>query len=481
MDACAPDWVRDAVFYQIFPDRFARGGSSPAWPNLEPWDSPPTPLGFKGGDLWGVTERLDYLQDLGVNALYFNPIFASASNHRYHTVDYYSIDPLLGGRAAYDALIRECSRRGVRVILDGVFNHVGRGFYAFHHLLEAGQASPYVDWFHVHGWPLRAYDGEPNYECWWNMPALPKLNVANPAVREFLLQVAEYWLGTGASGWRLDVPSEIEAPNFWQEFRQRTKAANPEAYLVGEIWDDPRDWLRGDRFDASMNYPLAQHLLSFAGGTHIDRAHVHAHFRTVGEIDADTFMRRAGGLVWDLPPDVAAMQFNLLGSHDTPRFMSAVGGDRAAVKLASLLLITWPGVPCVYYGDEIGMLGGQDPSSRGGFPWDSGAWDADLRSHIQRLISLRRARPALRRGELLPLAAQGKTLAFARRLEGETLVVVANAGEDAAQLDLPLADSLGKVAALKDVWSGERNAAVEGTLRDIRIAPRSGTVLEVEK
>ena len=217
-----PDWVQDAIFYQIFPDRFARSNRNPAGSlPFEPWDSPPTPHGFKGGDLYGVIEKLDYLKDLGITALYLNPVFESASNHRYHTFDYYNVDPLLGGNDALRELVDKAHANNMRVILDGVFNHASRGFWQFHHVLENGMGSPYRDWFffdtaRLQGRrPWGAYptpeelqalkSGEDSlkaigYRGWWNMPALPKFNTNTPAVRSFLFDVAKHWIAFGIDG-----------------------------------------------------------------------------------------------------------------------------------------------------------------------------------------------------------------------------------------------------------------------------------------
>ena len=206
-----PDWVKHAVFYQVFPDRFARSERTrhPRGIHFAPWGSPPENQGFQGGDLLGIVDNLDYLTALGINALYLNPVFASASNHRYHTYDYYTVDPLLGGNVALRELLDAAHNRDMHVILDGVFNHASRGFWAFHHILETGGNSPYLDWFHVNNWPLHPYPPNehipPNYAAWWGLPALPKLNVANPGVRDYLLDVAAYWIEFGADGWRLDV------------------------------------------------------------------------------------------------------------------------------------------------------------------------------------------------------------------------------------------------------------------------------------
>ena len=223
-----PAWARDAVFYQVFPDRFATSRRTAKPGTLEPWDSPPTNEGYKGGDLLGLAERLDELADLGITAIYLNPIFSAASNHRYNTYDFLSVDPLLGGDAALRELLDAAHARDIRVVLDGVFNHVGRGFWPFHHLLESGGASPYRDWFylesevlagrrgvHAYGVPRGGSDGERGYRAWWHVPALPKLRVEHPAVREHLLAAAEHWLRFGIDGWRLDVPQDVEDPTFW--------------------------------------------------------------------------------------------------------------------------------------------------------------------------------------------------------------------------------------------------------------------------
>jgi pullulanase (EC 3.2.1.41)/isoamylase len=215
-----PDWVKHAVFYQIFPDRFAQAAiprktllKSDRW---EPWDLPPSLQGYKGGNLWGVIEQLDYLQDLGINAIYFTPIFQSACNHRYHTHDYYQIDPILGGNTAFQELLDAAHQRQIKIVLDGVFNHASRGFFQFHDILENGPHSPWLDWFKIEGWPLSAYDGSQpaNYVGWAGNRALPQFNHDHPDVREYIMEIAEYWIDFGIDGWRLDVPFEVKTPGF---------------------------------------------------------------------------------------------------------------------------------------------------------------------------------------------------------------------------------------------------------------------------
>ena len=246
-----PYWVQDAIFYQIFPDRFADGDPSNNPPNAHPWGAPPTDWGFQGGDLRGIIDKFNYLLDLGVNALYLNPIFQSSSNHRYNVSDYYAIDPKLGNSSDFRALIDVAHHNGVRVLLDGVFNHSGRGFFAFSDLLENQEKSPYRDWFHVQRFPVDAYSGgdAKDYQAWWGFKSLPKLNISNPAVRRYILDVARFWIEQGADGWRLDVPNEIDDDDFWDEFREVVKSVNSDAYLVGEIWTvDPR-WVGESHFD----------------------------------------------------------------------------------------------------------------------------------------------------------------------------------------------------------------------------------------
>ena len=297
--AITPDWVKDAIFYQIFPDRFAKSAQVEKPHNLETWDSPPTTFGYKGGDLLGVVEHLDYLQDLGITAIYFCPIFQSTANHRYHTHDYFQVDPILGGNAAFKTLLDEAHKRGMRVVIDGVFNHASRGFYQFNHTLENGPASPYIDWFTFREFPVRAYQEPSNYDAWWGLAALPKFNHKNPQVREFIFRVAEYWIRQGIDGWRLDVPGEIDDDEFWREFRRRVKAINPDAYIVGEIWHEAKRWLQGDQFDAVMNYPVTRACLSFlVDHENIDHDLLQEQsYGKVEPIDAAEFARTLQGLL----------------------------------------------------------------------------------------------------------------------------------------------------------------------------------------
>ncbi len=481
MAIATPDWVKDAVWYQIFPDRFALSEEVEKPGNLEAWESPPTRRGFKGGDFLGILEHLDYLVDLGITAIYFNPIFQSAANHRYHTHDYYRVDPILGGDAAFFAFLEGAHRKGIRVMLDGVFNHASRGFLQFNHLMENGIASPYVDWFTVTGWPLRAYDPrrQPNYSAWWNNRELPKLNTDNRQVTEFLMGVAEHWLQQGIDGWRLDVPLEINTPGFWEEFRRRVKAINPDAYILAEIWHDAHPWLQGEHFDATMNYGFNRACYGFFGGEWLDTSERPGGFQ-IQALDGPTFAAEITRLLHLYEPEVTRAQFNLLSSHDEPRFLTMVRGDTRRLRLATLFQMTFPGSPCVYYGDEIGMAGGGDPDCRGAFVWDERQWDLSLHADFRRFIALRHKHPVLRHGAYTIVKVTPTAYAFARH-DADTLMLVAlNVGEEevelALDLDIVLPGRLAADALFVDAWSGAPEH-VQGGKLTLTLPPLDGIVL----
>jgi neopullulanase len=482
--------VRDAVFYQIFPDRFAKSLTLAKPSHLDAWGAPPTAHGYQGGDLIGVVERLDYLQDLGINAIYFTPIFQSASNHRYHTHDYEKVDPMLGGNGALGRLIDEAHRRNMRVVLDGVFNHASRGFFQFHDILENGPNSAYLDWFSISGFPLNAYDlqRKPAYKAWWGLPALPKFNTETQAVREFLWGIGTSWIEFGIDGWRLDVPSEIDDDSFWQEFRRRVRAVKDDAYIVGEVWVEATRWLNhGDMWDATMNYMLTRACIPFFIGPNLVESELKpTSLYPVGPPDAETFRRNVERLVALYPASVNQVMLNLIGSHDMARFSTLARGDLSALRLATLFLMTYPGAPSIYYGDEIGMTGGHDPANRGAFPWDrSEDWDMDLLHDFQRMIALRHARAALRRGSFTFLLASDGVIAYARILGDECLVVAINASTATRRVEIPTGGLLAEGSVLEPVWGGGRRGergsgdvrVLGSVIRDLELPPRAGRVL----
>jgi len=437
----APDWVRDAIFYQIFPDRFCRSKSYMAPGRFRAWGERPDAESFWGGNLLGILDQLDHIQELGCTALYLCPIFASTANHRYHTQDYFRIDPVLGTEEHFDQLVAEVHRRGMRIILDGVFNHCSRGFYAFNSLLENGKNSPFLDWFHVEGWPLNAYStrAKPNYQCWWNIPALPKFNTANPEVREYLWSVGEYWMRRGIDGWRLDVPNEIDDDSFWREFRRRVKAIRSDAYIVGEIWEEPTRWLQGDQFDGVMNYPARRALLEAFFPEELGRpenlstgepAAVLAAHGTQGISKAKNFCDQLHAA---LPSDRFGVPFNLLGSHDNIRLATLGRLHIDAQLMAWAALLFLPGAVCVYAGDEVGLEGGKDPDNRRCFPWDllQTAKEKEPWHTLQALITLRRTSAVMRRGS------------FFCHPEGDGVVLIRELGHERLELRLGYPGAVG--------------------------------------
>ncbi len=485
-----PDWVQDAIFYQIYPDRFAKGKKLPDI-GFESWDSTPTVHGFKGGDLYGAADKLDYLKDLGITAIYFNPVFASASNHRYHTYDYYNVDKLLGGNDALRKFLDKAHRREIRVVLDGVFNHASRGIWQFHHVLETGAASPYKDWFffdedRLHSrrnWGAYPTQHEQEaihregslkaigYQGWWNLPALPKFNTNTPAVREFLFDVAEYWIKFGIDGWRLDVPGDINDDSFWQEFRRRVRAINPQAYIVGEIWHEAQRWLQGDQFDAIMNYLVTAAAIGFFGGQRVNMDEVNKcgglQNRVHPGMKAYDFANELDRLFNLYSPEITRAQLNLLDSHDMPRFLSCTNGDRDSLKLAWLFMFTIPGAPCIYYGDEVGMDGGHDPYCRKAFSWDENKWDQDLLGYVKSCAQLRKEQTALRRGEYKRIHADGDVMVFSRTYKENNLTVAFNVGTEERSFELAF-NKKPKILFGNPVILGNK----------ITIPPRSGVVLK---
>lgn len=465
-----PRWTRGAVLYQIFPDRFYDGDPANDPPGTEAWGGEPTFSNFFGGDLVGIRRRLDYLAALGVGAIYLNPIVEAPSNHRYDAADYMKVDPALGSLDDFRQLVDEAHRRGIRVILDAVFNHTGETFWAFRDVVERGPESPYYAWYHIYEWPIRR--DPPSYACWWNLPHLPKLNTAHPEVRAYLFDVTRFWMETGIDGWRLDVPNELE-PGFWVEWRRLVKRLKPDAYIVGEIWHDAAGWLQGDQFDAVMNYPLRDALIAFF----VERS-----------IGAAELLERLEGQLRRYPPPAFHSLMNLLGSHDTERIMTAARGDRRAVEAMMLVAMAWPGVPTIYYGDEVGMTGGRDPHCRRCFIWGEREQDVRLWRYVRRLARARRTLAALAGGE--PVAVRvvdSDDVAAFGRLDawgtGQGAVVVVARNEEPSQVELDIGEELAEPSARCGAPVGEwidllswRSVAGGRRLR-LDLAPRDRMLL----
>ncbi len=429
--APAPDWYKNAVVYQIFPDRFARGAD---WTPRQPaprrgthrflvpdWDTPPfyakdeagavSAWPFWGGTLRGVEEKLPYLRSLGVTCLYLNPVFAAASNHRYDTADYLRIDPLLGTEADFTALCAAARAQGVRVILDGVFSHTGADSVYFDKYGNYGTGDRYRRWYRFGA----QYDH--GYECWWDVPDLPNVEELEPSYLDFICGengVVRRWMRLGASGWRLDVADELPDA-FIRAVRRAIKAENPDGVLLGEVWEDAsckvsygerRMYFQGEELDSTMHYPFRELALDFL----------------TGRCTAPEAARRLETLREHYPRENLYAALNVVGSHDRERALTLLGGDRAKMKLLSVLQFALPGVPCIYYGDEAGMTGGADPYNRGPFPW--GAEDEELTAHYRALARWYAEHPVLRGGEYAPLAQGDDRLGCVRWNDAEKLTVL---------------------------------------------------------
>jgi len=415
----SPDWARGATFYQVFPERFARGPQEHRRGPVSDWDGPVDNTTFLGGDLDGITDRLDYIASLSVDALYLTPIFSSPSSHKYDTADYFSVDPDFGGNAALRRLVRAAHARSIRVVLDGVFNHAGALWPPFIDARERGSASPYADWFYF----SRGGTDGPGYETWaTNVASMPKLRTSEPAVRDLILRVGRFWVQEfGIDGWRLDVANEVDH-NLWRAFRASVRSVNPEAFLVGEIWEGALPWLRGDQFDSTMNYPLRTAILDFAGAG-----------------DGAMLLDRIDRLRAAYPESIHHLLYNLLGSHDEARPLTALAGDPQRAGLAASLLYALPGIVSVYYGDEVGMAGGKDDhGNRRGMVWQTDRQDVRMLALYRRLGLARRARDVLRLGGYERIASRGHMAAFARTSADERVVVLANGGSQ--RLLIPLTE-----------------------------------------
>lgn len=373
-----PKWAENKVLYQVFPSRFA---SSQPVPDEQWYKSPITPQDELHGDLRGIIRHLDHLKELGVDILYMTPLFLSNSCHKYDTIDYYTVDPSFGTKADLQELVEKAHAMGLRVILDGVFNHTSPDFFAFADIREKGAESLYLDWYFIKDFPLRSNWGEkPNFKTFSYFGGMPKLNIKNPEVARYVLDVALYWLREcHIDGWRLDVGDEISHV-FWKQFRREIKAAFPDALIIGEIWHHAEDFLQGDEWDTVMNYPFYQNILRLAAQNPI----------TVSQ-----FAGNLGFLRGQLHPKVNPLLWNLVDSHDTPRILHHFGGDKVKMKLVAALQLLLPGMPMIYYGDEYAMAGGQDPDCRRGMLWDENRQDQDMFRWYQALLRLRRAHPEL--------------------------------------------------------------------------------------
>lgn len=451
----APSWVKDTVWYQIFPERFANGDASINKPHTLPWGSKKevtNDMHF-GGDLQGIIDHLDYIADLGATGIYFTPIFEAPTTHKYDTIDYFKIDPEFGTNETFKKLVEEAHRRGIRVMLDAVFNHCGFKHPYFQDVVKHGMDSHFAQCFHLLREPVINFPISPegfpapkghmpvNYETFAFTPNMPKWRTGNPVAEQHLLDVATYWIKEyDIDGWRLDVSNEVPH-EFWRKFKKVVREVKPDLFILGENWDDSNPWLKGDQFDSVMNYEFTYpvwHLLS--------REAQYADF------GAEAFKNSISRLLVSYPKNVAVNMFNLLDSHDTSRLRTQLNDDDRLVKLAFVLQMAFGGSPSVYYGSEVGLFGVHD-GNRQCMVWDEAKQNLDLKAHVKRMIELRHANPVMKDMDIhwLETDLNAEILGFSKTAGDETFKFVFNFSE--ADQPLMVKDVLGAVSY--DVYRGE--------------------------
>lgn len=408
------DWTQGAVFYQIFIDRFCRGDFTKDDGYItQGWDAPIHAKSFTGGDLKGITSKLDYLTDLGVNALYLTPIFRSNTNHKYNVIDYSEVDPMFGSNADLKELTRQAHEKDMRVVIDAVFNHCDERHPYFADVLEKGRASKYFDWFIIRGdKPDRE---KVNYECFADCGYMPKWNTNNPAVKEYLIGIAlAYIRDFGIDGLRLDVSDEV-SHELWRELRRAVKGIKPDALILGEVWHENTHYLRGDQFDGVMNYKLQKIFIDYFA----ERA-----------IDAQAACDRISELWMKNTEQSNRMMLNFLDNHDTPRFLRYAGGNKDAVLSALSAMAMHPGMPCVFYGTELPLDGGGDPDCRKTFGWTFSGQDKGYIEKFKRILRLKQ-QPALQTGDFF-LRAEHGLLVINRKAGGQRMTAYFNQTEKSA-------------------------------------------------
>lgn len=407
-----PEWAKDAIIYQIYPDSFATKKQEISKVGMEIINQDGSISRAKfGGTLQGITQNIEYLKTLGINCIYLTPIFKSQSWHKYDTIDYLEIDPCLGTKSDLKDLVGTCHSKGIRIILDGVFNHSSPDFFAFKDVLEKGEASPYVDWFYIKEFPI-VTEPRPNYECFAYVASMPKLNTGNDEVKKYILNVATYWIKEfDIDGWRLDVANEVDL-DFWREYRKAVRSVKEDALLIGEIWDDAHVFLQGDQFDSAMNYNLYFACRDFFAEK---------------IIDAKQFADRVQYLLTRYKTQIQQVQMNLIDSHDVSRFLSMVNRDERRLRLGAVFLLTHLGMPMIFYGDEQGLDGIEEIEYRQPMKWQ--AEEGDLFKYYQRLIQLRKENMELMLGRYKTLVAEDDFYAYSREAGSKKLVVAMNNSE----------------------------------------------------
>lgn len=415
-----PQWAANKVVYQIFPSRFAT--TQPV--DKELWyKAPITPMDDLHGNLRGIIEHLDYIKDLGIDVVYLTPIFKSNSCHKYDTIDYYQVDPSFGTTEELKELVQKSHERGMKVVLDAVYNHSGREFFAFQDILEKGEKSKYLDWYFIDELPPRGEWGEiPNFKCFGYYGGMPKLNLKNPEVEKYITDVACYWIKEcDIDGWRLDVGDEI-SHFFWKNFRKAIKAVKKDMLIIGEIWHYAGDFLEGDEWDTVMNYPFYLNLIDLLADE---------------KINVSQFVQNLGYLKGRLNKKCYPLMWNLIDSHDTARFLHLCHDNKKKQHLAAAFQLLLPGMPMVYYGDEYAMPGANDPDCRRGMYWDEEYQDKEMYNWYKKLMQVRKTHACIVEGEMIETIANDDedTIVMIRKNGEETIAMLFNCGNSAKEFN----------------------------------------------
>ncbi len=452
-----PAWAKRAIVYQVFPERFCNGDSKNDPQNTQSWDAQVTYQSMLGGDLRGMINKLDYLQELGINLIYLTPIFESNTNHKYNTFDYYKVDPHFGTLEDMKELVQKAHQRNIKVMLDAVFNHCGEKFAPFQDVLEKGEESKYKDWFDIRNFPVEVKKF-PSYTTFAHFGEMPKLMTKNKEVAKYLIDVATYWIKeTDIDGWRLDVADDVDH-EFWRAFRKAIKEVKPDAFIVGEVWYDSHAWLKGDQFDSVMNYPFFEAVKLLVGQEKI----------SVQEFDANL------GFVRSLYKQPAyQVLWNMLNTHDTARFLHFANEDAERLKLAAFIQMTYPGVPMIYYGDEVGMTGAQDPDCRRGMIWDPQKQDQEILAHYKKIISLRKEYEALQLGDVRTIYIDNdkQIYGFRRLYKGQRVDIYINNDRINHEIEIPWEGS-----KIHDVFN-DIEFEVKDQIGSIQVNAKSGCIL----
>ena len=485
-----PDWVYGGVMYQIFPERFNYSDTNSLFEEKVEWGSTPKRLEFQGGDLYGIIDKLDYIQNLNVNILYLNPIFLSGSTHRYDTWDHFKVDPKLGGEKALEKLIDELHARKMKIIFDTSLNHVHPKHFAFQDIIKNGEKSKYKDWFTIYEYPVHlkhrphlyentykvGWDGnekeykqylektfleteipvknidddgpivEPSYKSWWGVPDMPKINYSCEDARKWALDVTAFWINNfNIDGWRMDVAKEIDLL-FWKDFRKIAKDSNQNVLLFSEIFGDTSQWLQGDMFDGTMNYSFRESMVDY--------------FATK-RMNISEFSDSLANLYFMYSFKALSSCQNLLSSHDVKRFLNRCSDD-SSIYGPIFMQATFPGIAGIYYGDEIGLNGGNEPNNREAFPWnDEGSWDINLQNYIREIMNIKSSNNILKYGNFQLLPNQNDAIVFRRALRDKSLLCIFNRSEDQKNIKIPsTAHSIEQIFGNSDIQLDDGNILI---------------------